>query len=112
MTDNAAPGVSAIREKAAEVHGTNVVAYSTLTCIAYAFLGARDWGYWWAAIVPGMWFWIIAITLVPSALMIKAVALRRHNLGFHISGILMSLRPIWLAALTWVSLEGLARFVA
>jgi hypothetical protein len=112
MTATESPRVGALREKAAEVHGTNVVAYSTLTCIAYAFLGARDWGWWWAAIIPAAWFVIIVVTMIPAALMIKAVALRRHNIGLHVSGIVMMLRPIWIGALTWFGLELLARLVS
>ena len=89
-----------IHDKAAENFGTECVLYCSLGMIAYAIWGAVDLGFWYLLVVPVSWL-LIPTALAPFAtIAFRAIVERRPPL-YHISGVMMITKPIWLAFLGW-----------
>lgn len=95
--------------KAQEAHGQNVVFFSALAAIAYAWFGTHNIGWWW----PLVWFGSgIVLALATGVLLMPFMreAARTPKRGWLMAlglPVIMT-RPIWIAALSWFSFDQIA----
>lgn len=95
--------------RAQEAHGQNVVFYSAVAAVAYAWFGAHDIGWWW----PAVWFIVgIGIVLGTGILMIPFLneAGRTPKRGWILAlGLPLTLtRPFWILGLSWLVFDQIA----